>query len=221
MRGTLARSLGEAASGEGAEPAEAAVGADGDLRPDGLGRLDLELRTVAGLGRLDPAAHGVERLAVLRAREELPAEQLEPVQAMPAEVVLAALQHGDANLASERGSGDRHVLRQQLLLERLRRRRDDHAPAGLERRDQVGEALARPCPRLGEEVLPHRKRRLDGRRQCRLLRAELVAGEGTLEGAARAEDRLHAGKPRDGRGRRNTCSCSGAENCRSERIFRA
>src|SRR6476619_7152503 len=135
MRGTLARSLGEAAPGERAEPAEAAVGADRDLRPDGLGRLDLELRTVAGLRRLDPAAHGVKRLAVLRAREELPAEQLEPVQAVPAEVVLAALQHGDANVAPERGSGDWYVLRQELLLERLRRRRDDDAAAGLERRD--------------------------------------------------------------------------------------
>ncbi len=104
VRGPLSRSLGEAAPGEGAEPAEAAVGADGDLRPDRLGRLHLELRAVAGLGRLDPAAHGVERLAVLRAREELPAEQLEPVQAVAAEVVLAALQHGHANVAPERGS---------------------------------------------------------------------------------------------------------------------
>ena len=87
-------------AGEGAAATEAAVGADGDLRPDASGRLDLELGAVAGLGRLDPAAHRVEGGAVLRPREELPAEQLEPVQAVPAQVVLAALEHRDAELAA-------------------------------------------------------------------------------------------------------------------------
>ena len=47
------------------------------------------------------------------------------MQALAAEVVLSALEDSHVDLAAECGRGRRHVLRQQLLLERLRRRGDD------------------------------------------------------------------------------------------------
>jgi hypothetical protein len=192
MRGALARSLGEARPGEGTEAAEAAVGADCDLRPHAVGRLDVELRPVARLGRLDPPPHRVEGGGVLGAREELSAEELVAVQAVAAEIVLAALEDGHADVAPERGRRHRHVLREELLLERLGRGRDDDAPAGFERRDQVGEALTCPRAGLGEQMLLEREGALDGDCERGLLGPRLVAGQSLLESPARAEESVHA-----------------------------
>src|SRR5262245_66645676 len=92
---------------EHAPPTDAAVAADGDLGPDRVRRLGLELCAVTRLGRADPVAHCVEGGSVLRPREELAAEELEPVEGVPAEVVLAPLEHSDPNLAAERLGGGR------------------------------------------------------------------------------------------------------------------
>ena len=54
---------------------------------------------VAGLGGIDPVAHRLEGERVLPAREELPAEQGEALQPLAAQVVLAALEHRDPELA--------------------------------------------------------------------------------------------------------------------------
>src|SRR4029078_9688828 len=134
--------LREAVAGERAEPTEAPGRADSELHPLALGWLELDLAAIPGRARVDPVAHPVEGSAVLRARKELAAEQLEAVQRVPAEVVLAPLEHGHAHLAGERRGGARHILGQELLLKRLGRGGDDDAPPGLERRDQVREALA-------------------------------------------------------------------------------
>src|SRR5204862_7045747 len=115
-----------------APPPEAAVGSGRDLRPDGVGRLDGQPGPVARVGRIDPFAHRLEPGRVLGPWEELPAEELEALQRMTAEVVLPALQDGDADLPAERRRTRRDVLRQQLLLRRLRRRRDDAALPGFE-----------------------------------------------------------------------------------------
>ena len=116
MRGALPRRLGEARPDVRTGSPETAVGADRQLGPQRRRRLDLELGAIAGLGRVDPVAHRVERTAVLGSREQRAAEEREALQAVPAEVVLPALEHGDVHLAAERRRGDRHVLRQQLLL---------------------------------------------------------------------------------------------------------
>ena len=113
------------------------------------------------------------------------------MQVLAAEVVLAALQHRDPHLAPERGRGGRDVVREQLLLERLRRRRDDDALPGLERRDQVREALPHAGPGLREQVPPGRERMLDRGRERSLLGPRLVAGQGRFEAAARGEEAVH------------------------------
>ena len=204
-----------------AAAAEAAVGADGDLRPDRLRRLDLELGAIARLGLVDPAPHGVEGGSVLCPREELSAEQAEPLQGMAAQVVLTALQHGDLHLPAESLRRSRNVLAEQLFLEGLRRGRDDDPPAGVERGDQVRQALARARAGLGEQVLPGSERSLDLGRESGLLRAGLVAWEDPLEAPAGLEERLHARQRTEHCGRRNTCSPRQVRIVRNVRTFRA
>ena len=79
-------------------------------------------------------------------------------------------------------------LVKQLLLERLRRRRDDDALARGERRDQVGEALARARAGLREQVLARGERVGDGGRQLGLLGTRLEAVENGGQPPALFED---------------------------------
>src|SRR5439155_24151221 len=102
------------------------------------------------------ALHRLPGAAVTAVSEQ---KRLEPLQLLSAEVVLAALHDRDLDVASERRGGHRHVVSKQLLLERLGRRRDDDPPAGFERRQQVGEALADTGSGLGDEVATRRERR--------------------------------------------------------------
>src|SRR4029079_5557991 len=97
-------------------------GPEGELRPGGLGRLEFELGAVAGLRRLDPVAEALEVGRVL-GRAEKTAELVDALKALPAEIVLPPFEDGDPDAAAEGGGRGRHVLRQELLLERLRRRR--------------------------------------------------------------------------------------------------
>ena len=129
---------------------------------------------------------------VLLPAQQLAAEQLEAVQRLAAEVVLAALEHSDLHLTADRRSGDRHVLREQLLLESLRRRRHDHAAAGGERRDEVREALACARARFGEQMLASLERVGDGLGELGLLGTRLVARQDLGEGAPGSEHVVHA-----------------------------
>ena len=147
----LARALGEAAREERAAAAGATVGADRELGPERLRRLDLELGAVAGLGLGEPGLQRLERLLVARVAKQHRAEALE---LLAADIVLAALEHRDPDLAPERARRRGHVLGEQLLLERLRRGRDDDALPRLERRQQVGEALAVPVPASATRCSP-------------------------------------------------------------------
>jgi hypothetical protein len=70
MLGPLPSRLREARRGELTRPPETAVGADCELTPQAVGRLDLELRPVTGLGRVQPAAEAVERASVLLPGDE-------------------------------------------------------------------------------------------------------------------------------------------------------
>src|SRR6185295_9094741 len=163
---------------EGTAAPGAAVGADGELAPEGRRRLDLELGAVARLGRVEPRLHRLPRRTVVPARQQ---ERLEALQLSPAEVVRAALQDARVDGAADGGRGDRHIFAEQLLLQRLRRCRDYDALSGLERRDQVGEALADAGARLGDQVLAYGESAVDRGGKRRLLGAWLVLGQRTLE----------------------------------------
>jgi hypothetical protein len=191
VRRPLPRLLREAEADERTRPPETAVGTDRELCPQRLRGLELELRPIAGLGRLDPLPHRLERDPVLGSREERAAEKAEPLEPVSAQVVLPPLQNGDSDVVSERRGGERDVLRQELLLERLRRGRDDEAEPRVERRDEVGEALARPRARLREQVRSPAERSLDGRGQLALLLARLVSVKDAREATGRSEHVFH------------------------------
>jgi hypothetical protein len=143
--------------------------------------------------------HRLPGRAVASVRKE---ERLEALQLAPAEVVGAALQHLHVDLAADRGGGDGHVVVQELLLQGLRRRRDDDPLPGFEGRHEVGKALPHARSRLGDEVLAEAERALDGRRERRLLGPGLEPGQGALERAANGEHRIHRGdKPTGANGR--------------------
>src|SRR6478752_1901739 len=196
----VARRLGEAGRDERTAPAGAAVASDGELGPERFRRLELQLGAIARLGLVEPALH---RLPGARVSPLGHQERLEALQLPAADVVLASLEHGDRQLTAEGAGGDRHVLVEELFLERLRRGRDDDALARFERRQQVGEALPDAGARLSDEMLAGRERVLDGTRERSLLRPWLVLGQGALERAAGAEDLLHL---RPQRTRSNGCS---------------
>ena len=189
----LARLLGEAASYEGAEAARAALGSHGELGPERLRRLEVELSAVARLRHGDPVPEPLEVGRVL-CRSEEPAELVDALEALAAEVVLAALDDGDPDRPPERRRGGRHVFRQELLLQCLRRRRYDDALAGKERRDEVGEALAGARARFRHEVVAALERVGDLGRERLLLGPRLEAGERARQPASRSEEGIHGGR---------------------------
>ncbi len=186
--GPLARMLGEARGDEGAAPPGATVGPDRELGPEGFGRLEHELGTVAGLGRVEPILHRLPGAGVAAVCEQ---ERLEALQLPAAEVVRATLQHLDTDVPPDRSRRDRDVLREQLLLERLGRGGNDHAPPGLERRNEIGEALADAGACLGDEMLAGLEGLLDAGCERGLLAPRLVPGKRMRERPAGAEDVLH------------------------------
>ena len=188
---TLPRGLSEAHLHEWTAAAGAAVGSDRELRPERFRRLDRELRPVARLRLVEPRSELVELRCVGLVAQQLAAEQAESLERLPADVVLAALEHRDPDLAPERRGGHRDVLRQQLLLQRLRRGRDDDPLPRLERGYEVGETLSCPGSRLGQKVVAAVERACDGARERGLLGPRLVAGEDALERPSRAEDLPH------------------------------
>jgi hypothetical protein len=188
LTGARACGLGEAARVKRAAPAGAPVGPDGELGPQCVRGLERQLGAVAGLGLREPGLERLERGLVARVSKQHRAEAL---KLLAAEVVLAAFQDRDPHVATERSRGRGHLVREQLLLERLRRRRDDHSLSRLERRDQVREALAGACARLRDEVLARRERALDGRGEGGLLRPRLVPRQRGGQRSGRAESVSH------------------------------
>ena len=184
--------FGEARRGERALAPEAAVGADRELAPERVRRLERKLCPVARLRLLEPRAQELEGRCVLFPAQQLAAEQLEAVQRLAAEVVLAALEHGNSHFTPDRRSRDGNVLGEQLLLESLRRRRHDYATAGRKRRHEVRETLAGAGTRFCEQVLACLERVGDCLGQLSLLRARLVARQGVGEGPSGSEDGVHA-----------------------------
>ena len=156
-------------------------------------RLEVELCAVARLRHRDPVPKALEVGRVL-CRPEEPAELVDSLEALAAEVVLAALDDGDPDGAPERRRGGRNVFLQELLLQRLRRRRHDHALAGKERRDEVGEALAGARSRFCHEVVAALERARDLGRERLLLGPRLEAGERAGQPASGSEEGIHGGR---------------------------
>ena len=113
------------------------------------------------------------------------------MQLPTAEVVLASLHDGDLDLPAERSRRDRYILAEQLLLQRLRGGGDDDPLSGLERRQQIREALADARPGLGDEVPAAGERHLDRVGERRLLGARLELGQGAGKRAAGTEVLVH------------------------------
>ncbi len=187
-RRSIACRFGETRPVERTASTRAAVGADRELGPQRVRRLDLELRAIAGFGRAEPALHRRPGPAVAPLRKQ---HRLEARELAAAEVVLPPLQHLDPNVAVQCRRGDRHVVPEQLLLQRLGRGRDHDPQPGGERGNQVGEALADAGPSLGHEVLTRRERPLDLLGQRSLLGPRLIGGKCGVERAAGTKDLVH------------------------------
>jgi hypothetical protein len=139
-------------SSASAAPAGAAVRADRKLRPERLAGLERELGAVARLGVFDPIPQAFVGGRVLRGAKKT-SELVDACEAFPAEVVLPPLENGDAHISTESRGGGRHIVRQELFLERFRRRRHHDSLSGDEGGDEIGKALPRACPGLGHQVL--------------------------------------------------------------------
>ena len=190
----LARRLRVARRDERAALPLAAVGADREVGPERCARLELELRPVSRLRRFDPVPQPLVLTGVSLGPEEgrpRSAEELEPVQALPAEVVLAPLQDGAANLPSQSALGRRDVLREELVLKRFRRCRYDHTLTGKKGRDEVRQALTRSGSGLRQEVLAAFEGIGDGSRELALLSPRLEARQDGGKWTGSTEERLH------------------------------
>jgi hypothetical protein len=139
-----------------------------------------QLCPVAGRRFLPPARHGVT-LAVVEGRQQ-PLRH-EPVRAQVAEVVGAALHHLDVEVDAERSLDERQVLADDLVLQVLRARRDDHLQTRGNRGEQVGERFADTGPGLGDELAAALQRRFDATRDLELLGARFVTVEPGCERA--------------------------------------
>ena len=125
----------------------AAIRADGELVPHLRGRQVVQLVAVARARRQHPLPEARE--GVVQPEVEPPARRR---RLGAAQVVGAPLDDGRGQRATGRHAGQRQVAGAELILQRAGRGRDDHAPAGERRGDEVGEALADAGAGLGDEV---------------------------------------------------------------------
>ena len=100
----------------------------------------------------------------------------------------------DVEVAAERPGQERDVLVDELLLQVLGAGGDHHAPAQLDRGQQVGEGLAGAGARLGQQHAAVRQDVAHGLRQLLLGRTLLVSREGAGECSTRPEERDRAGR---------------------------
>ena len=167
--------------------AEAVVAGGGDERPDRRVLGDVgQLRAVAALGRtregddLRQVADVVARRQAVLARGAL--------EVVVADVVGAALEQRDRDGDGKRVAHQRQVALEELVLQCLGPRGDDHLAAVQQRGGEVRERLAGAGAGLGDELAARGDGAADGLRHRELLRTEAEAGERPRERAAVAED---------------------------------
>ncbi len=143
----------------------ALVAAHADRTPCVVRRRPVELRHVARRAGARPLGEALD-LDLRGQRHRLEFELALGAgahlsQPLETHVVRAALQHGPVEIASDVLGEEGEVLGGQLVLEGLGRRRHHDPCIGLDRRDEVGEGLARAGSRLDDEVSPAADRRRD------------------------------------------------------------
>ena len=104
-----------------------------------------------------------------------------------AQIVPDAFQHHRRERPREDRAQERDIVTRDLILERAGSRRHDDALAGLQRRPEVRERLARPGARLDQRDAFVLERAVDEPRHLELRRAVLVAGQALGERASIAK----------------------------------
>ena len=189
----------EARGSHGAVPPDATIAPDRELGPERRARLERQLSPITGLGRVDPAAELLECHRILIGPEQpadRPTKETEAVEAPAAQVVLTTFQQDTSHVALERRRGGGNVVREQLLLQRLRCGGDDDALARRECRYQVGEALSNSGAGLGEEMVVAIEGVGNGLGERLLLGSRLELLEHRFETTAGTEVLAHAPEAR-------------------------
>ena len=207
LGGAVAHPRDEAVGVARALAAEALLARRRELGPERqVVRQVFDLGAIAGLRRRQPTRRsGASAPIVLRQRRE---RLDQPFEAMQAEVVRAALHVGGADRVPERARQRRHVLVEDLILQRARARGDEHAPAGEHGRDEVGERLADAGAGLGDERAAVVEQSGDLSGEPPLAGPRLEALERARERTLGRERGVHDGDQRwngrhDARGRRH------------------
>ena len=107
---------------------------------------------------------------------------------LPTEKIGAALHQGGLQIRREILLQEGHVLLEELLLQRLGRRRNDHTAAAANRGDQVGERLAGASARFNDDVLVLRECLVRDSCHGELRRPEFVSGMALFEQSTRTEN---------------------------------
>ena len=201
LAGAVARGLGEAGRDERAAAAGAAVAADGELGPERLRRLELQLGAVAGLGLVEPALHRLPGARVAPLGQQ---QRLEALQLPAADVVLAPLEHRDASpraraRAAAIGTSWCRSCSCSAFVAVATTTRCPDSSAGI----RYARLFPTPVPASATRCSPVASACSTAPRERGLLRPRLVLGQGALERAAGAEDLLHL---RPQRTRSNGCS---------------
>ena len=176
--------------------AEAALARRGDLRPHRVG-----VGQAAHLGQIAPlrwcaTSAGCAPACCARRRARGASVSMSVscstacsarCQAVAAQVVGAPLEQCHARRAADGGSHQRQVLGEQLILQRARAGRDQHARAGQQRGYEVGEGLAGAGARLHHQQLARGQRAADALGHAQLLAAHLEVRQCPLERPAVTE----------------------------------
>ena len=177
---------------EAALLALAVVRAGGEAAPQSERRLERDLADVAGARGPSPLHELLQHPGVAGVVEEIEgALGLLLVEAVVAEVVVAALDQREREVPGQDVGQQRQVLGDELLLQSDVRRGDDDPLAALRgvvgRRDAVADALAGAGRSLGHDVLAAADGAVHSPRQFDLARARDVALEALCQDAVGAE----------------------------------
>ena len=191
----------EAAVVMGALRSEARVGVGGDVLPhaDVLWQL-AQLGAIAGLGAAHPGVDHRQQHAI--ARLDQPADgrrvafdavpiQLPPVEA---EIVVPPLHQRGGERDAERVLEERKILEEDLFLQILGARGDQHAAPAQNGGDQIGDGLAGTGAGLGQQQPPGLEDRRDRLGHLPLAFARLVPAQRARQRTVIGEDGADTGR---------------------------
>ena len=145
-----------------------------------------EFVAIAGFGKLRPVANLREPVHFVDAlQHRLPVHL---VHLLTAQKIGAALHQRGFQVGSEMLLQERDVFLEELLLQRFRGRRNDHAPSAANRGQKVSQRLARAGAGFDQGVLVFLEGLVGHLGHGQLRRAEFVSGMAFFEQTARPED---------------------------------